>query len=289
MVFNDKEKEVFTKLEKITKESNEGEYNYKLLSGGVSNEEFDILIKYMENEIELVNSNPDSKKRFEITKSFFQKLENENLFHLFKKETTDSSFLDAKKVAGGKLHSENLRRFENQPDSEEKLDAICKFYVHSYERACRLHFKPLAKVIENKKINACGECLNKIIQYYPDMEFVLRPFIPQIRNSIDHLDYYYDPKKKLVVFEDREKPPIAISIEQLRIRSTLQVASEVSMAAADHSLNMPLHKTAQHYFKKTEEYCKILQIDFHKIVVAWVSRGSNILGLHNALEKLVKG
>lgn len=288
MVFNEKENEVFSKIEKITKASTEEEYNYQLLGGGVSTEEYDILIKYMENEIELVNSNPDSKKRFEILTSFFQKLNEDNLFHLFKSETTATSLFDAKKVAGGKFNSENLRKVENQPDSEEKLDVICKFYVHSFERACRLFFKPLAKVITNRKIEACGECINQIAEYYPDMEFVLDPFNSHVRNSIDHLDFYYDEKKKLVIFEDRKKTPIEISIEQLRIQCSLAVAGEVCMSAADHALNMPKYKTAQHYFKKTEEYCKILQIDFHKIVVKWVSTGRNVLSLHNALEKLVK-
>ena len=47
MVFTDRDKEVFEKLHKLTKESSEGEYNYELLTGGISNEDYDVLIEYM--------------------------------------------------------------------------------------------------------------------------------------------------------------------------------------------------------------------------------------------------
>lgn len=289
MVFNDKDKKVFEKLEKITRESSEGEYNYEIIGGGVSNEDYDTLIEYIENEITFVKSNHDSNKRFEIAQRFFKKLQSENLYNSFKEQITVNSLFDAKKVGiSGRLIVENLRKYEDQTDSDEKIDAICKFYVHAYERACRLFFKPLASVIANKKIDACGTCIKKIIEYYPEMEFVLEPFIPQIRNSIDHLDYYYDPKKKLLFFDDRDKPPLSLPVEQLRIRTSIQAASEVAMTAAHRELDLPTIKFVQHIFKKTEEYCKIMGIDFHKTVIDWVSTGRNILSLHNALEKMIE-
>ena len=280
---------MFEKLEKITKESSEGEYNYQVIGGGISNEDYDILIEYIENEIKFVKSNHDSNKRFEITKQFFKKLQSDNLYDSFKEQTRDSSLFDTKKVSpSGKIIMQNLRKYENQPDNDEKIDAICKFYTHSYERICRLFLKPLANAISKKKIETCGTCIIKIMEYYPDMEFVLEPFIPQIRNSIGHLDYYYDPKKKLLFFEDRDKPILSLPVEQLRIRCSLQMASEVSMSAADRELNLPIIKEVQSIFKKTEEYCKIVGIDFHNTVVTWVSTGRNILRLHNALEKMIE-
>lgn len=289
MVFNEQDRKVFEKLEKITKESTIGEYNYQVIGGGVSIEDYDVLIEYIENEIKFVKNHPDSRKRFDIAQGFFKKLQSEKMYDSFKELIGASSLFDAKKVSSsGKLLLENLRKFENQPDSDEKIDSICKFYVHSYERACRLFFKPLAKVIAKKNIDACGTCINKIIEYYPEMEFVLEPFIPQIRNSIDHLDYYYDPKQKLLFFEDRDKPALALPIEQLKIRCTLQSASEVSMTAAHRKLDLSKIKFVQQVFKETEEYCKIVGINFHNTVVTWVDSGRNILRLHNALEKMIE-
>lgn len=288
MVFNDRDKKVFEKLEKITKELPEGEYNYEILSGSISNDDFDTLIEYIENEIKLVNSNPDSKQRFEITKKFFKKLQSENLYHSFKEQISSNSLMDAKKVSFGRIITQNFYKFENQLDNDEKIDAICKFYIFSYERACRFFFKPLANAIAKKKIDACGTCINKIIEFYPDMEFVLEPFIPQIRNSIDHLDYHYDPKKKLLFFDDREKLSLSLPVEQLRIRCSIQIASEVSMNAAYRELDLPQTKVVQQYFKNIEKYCKIVGIDFHNTVITWVSTGRNLLRLHNALEKMIK-
>lgn len=288
MILNKHNRKLFEKLDKITQESSEGEYNYEIIGGGMSNEDYDVLIKFIEDEIKLVKSNFDSKKRFEITQRFFKKLQSDNLYDSFKKQTRETSLYDAKKISSpGKIYLKNLQKYESQPDSDEKIDAICKAYVYCYERTCRYFFKPLASVISNKKINACATCINKIIEYYPEMEFVFEPFIPQIRNSIDHVDCYYNPKQKLLFFEDRDKPILSLPIEQLRIRCSLLIATEVSMTAAHRELDLPLTKFVQNIFKKTEEYCKTLGMDFHPTVIAWVSTGRNILRLHNALEKMI--
>ena len=289
MVFNEQDKKVFEKLKKIIKESSEVEYRNQVIGGGVSNEDYDILIEYIENEIKFVKSNHDSNKRFEITQRFFKKLQSDNLYDSFKKQIAVNSFFDAKKVgSSNRVVLENLRKYEEPPDSDKKIDAICKYYAYAYERACRLFFKPLASTIAKKKIDACGTCIIKIIEYFPEMEFVLESFIPQIRNSIDHLDYYYDLKQKLVFFDDRDKQPLSLPVKQLRILTSIQVVSELSMTAAHRELDLPLIKFTQQIFKKTQEYCKIVGIDFHTTVIKWVSEGRNILRLHNALKKMIK-
>jgi len=290
MSFDDRTKEVLKRLEKITKDLPHEEFNYEILSGAINNDEFDILIEHFENQIKLVNKHPDSKKRFQIMEEFFNKLENDNLYDSYEIIKSKNGFYDAKKVMqGSKIHAERFKKPKNLEFSDENIDSLCKIYAHAYERACRLYFKPLAEAITKKKIQACGDCINRILEYYPEINFVLEPFVPHIRNSIDHVDYYPKSDKKLIVFEDRDKPAIEITVEQLDTICMLQVASDLSISTADHARKMPLYKTCQYYFKKTEEYCKILGIDFGKITIAWVSKGRNILGLHNALEKLIKG
>lgn len=289
MVLNHREKEVFDKLEEMTKELTEGQYNYEIVSGGLSNNAFDILIEHIENQIDFVNEHQDSKKRFEIMKGFYNKLESDNLYNSYLQEKKEKGFFDAKKVSQApKSYYETAKKFRNSPDKEHELDSLCKLYAYSYERACRLYFKSFAKTIAKKEINSCGDCIDIIIDYYPDIEFVLRPFIPHIRNSIDHVDYYYIPKDDIIVFEDRKKPPIKISLKKLRDICALQTYSDVCISTAYYAINLQLYKTAQHYWKKTEEYCKILQIDFNEIVLAWALKGKNILSLHNALEKMIK-
>lgn len=286
---NEKEEEVLNKIEKKLKELSEGEFNFEVICKGSSNKDFDILIEYIEKQINFVNKHPDSKKRFDIVKSFYEKLDSDNLYNSYKTKKSKVGFADAKKVSqGSNTYYENLHKYENSSDKDKEIDSLCKLYAYSYERACRLYFKPLAEVITKRKINACGECIDKIIEYYPDIEFVLRPFINHIRNSIDHVDYYYKPKEDIIVFEDRDKPSLELTIKKFRDICTLQTVSDVCISTADYAVNLQLIKTSQFYFNKIEEYCKILQIDFDKIVTLWASTGRNLLGLYNILEKIVK-
>lgn len=286
---NEKEKQILDKIEKNIKELSEGEFNYELICKGSSNKDFDILIEYIEKQINFVNDHQDSKKRFEIAKGFLEKLDSDSLYNSYKSKKSKEGFADAKKVSqGSKTYYENVKKYENSSDKDKEIDSLCKMFAYSYERACRLYFKPLAHVITGKKINSCSDCIEKIIEYYPDMEFVLQPFISHIRNSIDHVDYYYKPKENIITFEDRYKPPIHLTIEILRNLCMFQMVSDVCISTADYAVNLPLMKTSQYYFNKVEEYCKILQIDFDSIVTYWASKGRNLLGLYNILEKIIE-
>ncbi|HKC79273.1 MAG TPA: hypothetical protein VKB83_04200, partial [Nitrosopumilaceae archaeon] len=112
MVFNDKEKEVFEKLEKYTKELTKDQYNYEILSGAISSNDFDILIEHIEKQIVFMNGYPDSKKRFEIMKGFFQKLEFDKLYYAYKEKTRKNGFNDSKKVIqGAKAYYDNTEKF----------------------------------------------------------------------------------------------------------------------------------------------------------------------------------
>ena len=103
-------------------------------------------------------------------------------------------------MQGSKSQLESTKNLSELKDKNNKIQSICELYANSYERACRLYFKPLAQAISGRKINACALCIQTIKDYYPESDFVLHPFIPQIRNSIDHVDYYKKPKENLVVF-----------------------------------------------------------------------------------------
>lgn len=284
----ERENEVFTKLEKYTKELTEEQYNYEVLIGSMTNEDYDVVIEYLEKQIALVNQHPDSKKRFEIMKSFFQKLESDHFYNLYKEKTSKNGFYDAKKVTqGARTLYDNTEKLRNSVNREEEIDSLCKRYAHSYERACRLYFKPLVYAITKKNIESCGDCISKLLQYYPDLEFVLEPFVPQIRNSIDHVDFYDKPKDDMITFEDRGKTPLNLPIASLRAICTLQTASDVCISAALRAMELSEFKVVQNYYKKTEEYCRILQIDFKTIILTWVSKGRSILSLYNALEKII--
>ena len=95
-------------------------------------------------------------------------------------------------------------------------------------------------------------------------------------------------QKNVIVFEDREKTPLEVTVEELRNLCQYEIISEVCIVAAEYSLKLPQWKVSEYYWNKTEEYCKILQVDFQKLVPIWLSSGKNILNLYSILEKLIK-
>ena len=281
--------EIIKKLTDNYKNLTEGEFNYELIAGSIDNHAFDFLIETIENQIKFVNGIPDSKKRIEIMKKFFNKLESDKLSNFNDTEITKDEFINTKKIVqGSEIPFQNFKKYEKSVDLELSIDALCKMYAHAYERVCNLYFKPLANKITKKMINSCGACIDEIIKYDQATEFVLEPFIPQIRNSINHNNYYFDNKKNVLVFEDGKKTPINITLEQLRTACQLQIVSEVCIASAEFSLKLPTWKTSQYYFNKTEEFCRILQLHFKRLAVTCLTNGVNILQLHNVLEKMVK-
>jgi len=58
--------------------------------------------------------------------------------------------------------------------------------------------------------------------------------------------------------------------------------------AAEDSKRLDIAKVSQHYYEKTEEYCKILQVDFKQVLKLCLKTGMNLLQVHNVLERKVK-
>lgn len=272
------DRKIMDKFIDCYKNLNEGEFNYEVLCGSIENKDMDVLIKRIENQIKFVQQYSDSKKRFDIMQKFFKKMEADKLIDFGVNNKQDNDFIDSKKVIqSSEIPFKNFKKYRNTKELDLAIETTCKMYANGYERCCRLFFKRFAERITQKTINSCGTCINEIIKYDPNTAFVLEPFNSQIRNSIDHGDYFYDKEHEVLVFDDREKRPIWISIEQLQIHCNFQIYSEVCIASAEFSLKMPLWKTVQYYFNKLEEYCKILQLDYKKTVLTWVNTGNNLL------------
>ncbi len=280
--------DVIDKLRNNYKTLNEGEFNYELILGELSNSS-SLLIKKMEEEIQLVNNHPDSKKRFEIITNFLNRLESEKSFDMTAENIPEHDFLETKKsIQNLDVPFKNFKEFGESEDVELSKDALCKMYVHNYEEACRSYFKLYARTITGKNIESCGNCISSILEYEPKMQFILQYFMPQIRNSIDHNDQYYDHDKKLMIFPDRDKIPIEIALNHLRIGCDMQIVNKVCFSAVEDSKRLEQAKLAQHYYEKTEEYCKLLQVDFKQVLKMCASTGMNLLQVHNVLERKIK-
>lgn len=280
--------EVLDKLRSNYKNLNEDEFNYELIVGSAS-DSLRILNKTMEDEIQIVNNHPDSKKRFEIITKFLTRLESEKSFDIGKENIPEHDFLETKKsIQNLDIPFENYKKFGDSNDIEKAKDALCKMYAFNYEDVCKYFFKLYARIISGKKIESCSTCIDIIKKYEPDMEFILQYFIPQIRNSIHHNDAYYDHTDKVVIFPDREKKPIGITIDHLRVGCSMQIVNKVCMSAVEDSKRLAAGKVAQYYHEKTEEYCKILQVDFKQVLKMCLATGMNLLQVHNVLERKIK-
>ncbi len=280
--------EVLDKIRNNYKTLDEDNFNYELILGS-SSESLKLLNASIEKELEIVNSHPDSQKRFEIITKFLDRLESEKSFDISKANVPEHDFLETKKgVQNLVIPFENYKKFGDSNDMELAVDALCKMYAHSYEDACKSYFKLYARIITGKKIDSCGTCINIILEYEPEMQFVLQYFMSQIRNSIDHNDQYYDYENKLMVFPDREKESIKIPIEHLRTGCSMQIVNKVCLSAAEDSKRLDAGKVSLYYYEKTEEYCKILQIDFKQVLKLCLKTGMNLLRVHNVLERKIK-
>jgi len=60
------------------------------------------------------------------------------------------------------------------------------------------------------------------------------------------------------------------------------------MSTVEDSKRLEAGKVAQHYYEKTEEFCKILQIEFKQVLKLCLKTGMNLLQVHNVLERKVK-
>ncbi|MGI9566697.1 MAG: hypothetical protein ACR2LL_06755 [Nitrosopumilus sp.] len=65
----------------------------------------------------------------------------------------------------------------------------------------------------------------------------------------------------------------------------MQIVNKLCLNAAEDSKRLSVGKLAQYYYKKTEEYCKILQVDFKQVLKTCLATGMNLLQVHNMLEK----
>lgn len=275
------------------KYDDEDKFNYDLIINSTQNS-FKILTKKLENDIAFVNSTPDSKKRFDITTNLLNKLENEKSFNITY-EIPENSFLSSKKSIQNMdsilVHFDKFRdlsEMELEQNAEPSKDALCKTYAFLFEDVCKSFFKLFTRIIKDKKIPECAVCIDVINKYEPAMSFITGDFRPNIRNSINHEDSYYDYSNNVVVFSDRDKTPIRITLSDLRQGCRMLMLNQVCMDAACNNKRIPVLNTCEYYFQKTEEYCKLLQINFKHVLRYALEKGWNLLVVYNILEKKIQ-
>jgi len=192
------------------------------------------------------------------------RLENEKSFDITD-EIPENSFLSAKiSLQNMDPVFDDFDRFRESSESELNenaiavKDALCKTYAFLFDDACKSFFRLFTRIIKDKIISECSVCIDVLNKYEPDMKFLTRDFIPQVRNSIQHGDAYYDHSNHVVMFPNNAKKPIGLVLSDLRQGCRILMVNKVCMDAACNNKRMPEQKVSEYYFQKTEEYCKLL-------------------------------
>lgn len=90
-----------------------------------------------------------------------------------------------------------------------------RVYVILYENLIQSYLVPLAQRLNGKPIVDKAKVLDALIKYKGGKHAeVFRSLIPQIRNSIQHVDCFIDKKKPQITFYDRRKEPLILAVEE---------------------------------------------------------------------------
>lgn len=275
------------------KYKDEGKFNYELILNSTS-DSIKKLREKQETSIQFLKSHPDSKKRFEIVTKLVNKLENEKSFD-FTDVIPEHAFLESKKsIQNMDPILVDFDRFRESDKTELDKNAelvksmLCKTYAFNFDDICKSYFRLFTRIIKDKKISECAVCIDVINKYEPSMKFITLDFIPQIRNSVKHEDAYYDYTHNGVIFPDRDKTPIGMSLSQLRQGCRMLMVDKVCIDAAINVKHLPGIKMTEYYFEKTEEYCKLLQLDFKHVLRYTMEKGYNLLYIFTLLEKKIQ-
>ena len=282
------QKKVIEKISKIIDKGTQLEFEAEMFPTQEGMIQFEELTKILQNKITLASKFHNTRKKFEIMKKFFQKLMDEKLYDPRFDKLHDNAFLTTKKIGRGRELFRKLAKDWESNESPELVDDLCTAYADQYERTCKRYLKPLAEKIIKKKQNKCSICIQIISKYDENTKSVLETFVPQIRNSVDHKDYFFDEKKKVIVFEDENKPPLEISIRKLKGLIHFSMENEMCISSAEDSIKIPLWKAIIADSRKALKLCKILDVNYDNLLSYYIKRGYSIFEITWSLEQLVK-
>lgn len=278
----------FKELEKLLKELPAEKFEAMFFPTLENLNKFVELTEYKKEQEMTINSIEDSKIKFEIMKKFFNKLKTEGLHDpMIDKLHDDASHLWKKIVNSTNPTFEKFRNNKNLEDIEKRMDLLCRSYASFYERTCKLYFKPLSRIIKNNESKTCGKAIKNIFTYEPETARVLEPFIPQIRNSINHSEYHYDYTDNVIIFEDEKKPPMGMPLTSLENACKMMIVNELCITVAHDHFKIPLWNLIINDSNDVIKYCSILQIDHDELLRNYLSRGISLFQIKWMLEQII--
>lgn len=252
-------------------------------------ENFKQLIEHERNNRDLFMKYDIAKIKIQIMTNFFRRLEREKIYDIAFDKLHEDRYKLTKKIDRGNNVVNGLTQIWDKKITDSDIETICHAYAQCYERFCKRYLKPLSSKIAKRNITKCGTSIDIITKYEPETEKVIKPcMIPQIRNSINHSDYDYDQKTNLISFEDENKPVIEITPEHLKIIIHLTMENEMCFSIAEFQTKEPLLKAIIIESEKCQKMCKVLGMDFDKLMIKYLGKGVSLFEVNWKLEQFIK-
>lgn len=252
-------------------------------------ENFKHLIEHERNKRDSFMKYDTTRLKVQIMTDFFKRLEKEGIYDIAFDQLHKDRYKLTKKIDRGNNMFDGLTKIWDKKIIDSDIETICHAYAQCYERFCKRYLKPLASKIAKRSVTKCGKSIDIITKYEPETEKVIKPcMIPQIRNSINHSDYDYDRKTNLIAFEDEDKPAIEITPERLKTIIHLTMENEMCFSIAEFQAKESLLKAIIVESEKCEKLCKILGLDFDKLMIKYLGRGISLFEVNWRLEQYIK-
>ncbi len=181
--------EVLRRLKKLSEE----DFKKSFLPTTQSIQETEEVFQAQKEHRSRITKNPFYKQNYEIIMNFISKLKKDKLFDPILNPRADEIYKTTLKISSSQItYDEFIKEIESKNGSVD-FDRLCDSYRKAFEQICKLFFKTFASAIKKKNIESCASAIKILTEYDKNMKIIFIPFIPQIRNSISHNDWYFDP------------------------------------------------------------------------------------------------
>jgi hypothetical protein len=199
-------------------------------------------VEYKKEAYKKFVQEPRIKEKAERIKELYGDLLADGFFNLDYK--TFSKSAEASSIDGQTREEivSRLKKLEGMHYYKGTFKAT-EIYISLYENLCKFYLAEIAGWIKNRPVENCGKIIKTINEYEDGKyESLFTAFKPQIRNSIGHKDFYVDKEKPLIIFKDKNKPPLEISPKEFNQLIWDSLFLNIAFDVAQFELKEPIYQ-----------------------------------------------
>ncbi len=148
-----------------------------------------------------------------------------------------------------------FEEWEKITDIQKSLHLMCDIYALIYEQIGTYNLKEIAEAIKGESIVEKGYMIRIISEYRNEKyKSLFSPLKPQIRNSIDHVDYLIDNREPFITFFDRDKDPLKLSLNDFQNYIFDILFLSFSFIVAEDEFMKPFNDDVIEKLKKVKDF-----------------------------------